>query len=702
MNERRNHLPVCTRVQGRLARHALWRAAIGCAILLVFADAASALAPGHLDPTFGTDGVVTEQFGTGTKAETDLPAVAVQSDGKVVTAGDVYDGTATVFVARFNKDGSLDQSFANNGKLVTQFGAAGEGGSEALSAVVQADGKIIVGGWAADPAANADLLLLRLNPDGSLDPTFGIGGVVRAALGSGPSGEQDAEARELALQPDGKIVVGGDASNSSGHGELLVARFNRDGSLDPAFASGGWGLSSAAALATAIALQSDGKVVASGYHYATGGSEVLLTRFNADGSIDSSFASAGTLATQLGVGCSACASPQSEINALAVQPDGKILGAGFADDAENRDSLVIRLNGDGSFDPAFGTGGEVLDEMGMANNVVSQFSELSSVALQANGRLVVGGTGSDENGNYAFLLARLTAVGAPDPSFDSARTIVSQLGTTASPSSYVKGVALTSDGKLVAAGEATDTDGFAKLALARLIVDLPPVASFATSPTPVQAGAPVSFSALASADPDGAIARYSWNFGDGSAASTARPTHTFARAGTYAVTLTVADDDALTASTTQTVMVTAAPSATPSPGPQFLRVFETARRWREGTDPSRVSRKRRPPVGTKFVFTLNESAQVVLSFAQKRSGRRVVRECVAPSQHNRRRPRCSRVLNAGTLAVAGHAGTNTVRFAGRTSRSHRLGPGAYTVTITATDSAGRRAVAELTFTVVKG
>lgn len=687
---------------GRIVRRGLTALAIGGATLLALAGAASALAPGDLDPIFGGAGIVTQQFGTGTRAETDLTGVAVQGDGKVVAVGNLYDAADTVFVARFNEDGGLDQSFGDGGKLVVQLGVAGEGGSEALSVAAQPDGKIVVGGWAADTAANADLLLFRLDSDGSFDPTFGIGGVVRAALGGGPAGEQGAESRQLSLQSDGKIVVGGDASNNSGKGELLVARFNPDGRPDPSFGSGGRTLTSATGFATAIALQWDGKIVASGYHYATGGSEVLLTRFNADGSVDSSFANAGTLAAQLGIGCSVCASPQSEIEALAVQPDGKILGAGFADDAEDEDSLLIRLNGDGSLDPSFGTGGEVRDEMGMPSSNYSPRSTLSGIALQANGRILVGGFGTDRNGNEALLLARLTGNGSRDPAFGSGGTILSQLGTTTSPYSYVNSVALTNDGKVVAAGRATDTDGYAKLLLTRLIADLPPIASFTASSSTVQAGTAVAFAAGASTDPDGVITRYSWNFGDGSTGSTATPTHVFAHAGAYAVKLTVADDDALTASSTHTVTVSPAPSVTAPPAPRFSHVFETARRWRETTGRHVVARRRRPRVGTTFGFTLNEPAQVVLSFNQRLPGRRVGRRCVPASPHGDHQRRCSRTLVVGTLAFAGHAGPNTVRFAGRTSRSRKLRPGNYTLTITATDSAGRRATTELRFTVVKG
>ena len=172
-------------------------------------------------------------------------------------------------------------------------------------------------------------------------------------------------------------------------------------------------------------------------------------------------------------------------------------------------------------------------------------------------------------------------------------------------------------------------------------------------------------------------------------------------AGTCTVTLT--SDTTITATFNASAPPgSSAPSVTPSPPPRFAHVFETVRRWREGTLLSRGSRKHRGPVGTRFGFTLNESAHVVLSFARELPGRRTGRRCVAPNRHNRSWRRCSRTVTAGVLVVAGRAGANTIRFAGRISRGRKLAPGTYTVAIIATDTAGRRTTTKLTFTIVKG
>jgi Glucodextranase, domain B len=155
------------------------------------------------------------------------------------------------------------------------------------------------------------------------------------------------------------------------------------------------------------------------------------------------------------------------------------------------------------------------------------------------------------------------------------------------------------------------------------------------------------------------------------------------------------------------VFVAYSPPGAPSSSPQRPVVSHTqqsARRWREGGALPRISRARRKstPIGTTFSFTLNERAEVQLAFTQPVSGRKVAGRCVAPSPRNRHGRRCTRTLTAGTLPLSGHAGVNTVRFAGRLSRSKRLKPGRHTVLITATNTVGQSSAPQrLTFTIVR-
>ncbi|HEY8764213.1 MAG TPA: hypothetical protein VIM18_08485 [Solirubrobacteraceae bacterium] len=138
--------------------------------------------------------------------------------------------------------------------------------------------------------------------------------------------------------------------------------------------------------------------------------------------------------------------------------------------------------------------------------------------------------------------------------------------------------------------------------------------------------------------------------------------------------------------------------------PVLTHVTQTHTRWCEGTALAVISRsaKRRPPVGTRFSFSLNQSASATLAFTQSLPGRSTHGHCVAQTNKNRKSRACSRVVTRHTLRSAGHAGTNRVSFQGRFSRSSALKPGRYTLVVTAVNAAGRRSRSSaLTFTIVK-
>ena len=154
----------------------------------------------------------------------------------------------------------------------------------------------------------------------------------------------------------------------------------------------------------------------------------------------------------------------------------------------------------------------------------------------------------------------------------------------------------------------------------------------------------------------------------------------------------------------QTLTTPAVPPVAAGPTPPVVSsASESHRTWREGSALATLARARkRPPVGTAFSFTLNEPATVTLTFTQTVPGRKVKGKCVAQTKANKRKHSCSRTVTRGTLALAGHAGTDKVAFQGRVSRSRKLKPGTYTLTIIASNTAGlRSAPARLTFTIVK-
>ncbi|MFD9223461.1 hypothetical protein ACFWDI_26440 [Streptomyces sp. NPDC060064] len=282
-------------------------AALGAALVL-FCPGVALAAPGDLDPTFGTGGKVTTNFG-GTDNE--ARGVAVQADGKIIAVGQSDSGGTIDFaLARYNPDGSLDSTFGTGGKVTTDFGG---GGDLAFGVVVQADGKIIAAGLDFSGSTFFDFALARYNTDGSLDTTFGTGGKVTTDFG----GSFDV-AFGVVVQADGKIVAVGSAGGIA----FALARYNTDGSLDSTFGTGGKVTTNFGGgnEARAVALQADGKIIAAGVS-TSGTADFALARYNTDGSLDSTFGTGGKVTTNFG--------GTDEARAVALQADGKIIAAGL-------------------------------------------------------------------------------------------------------------------------------------------------------------------------------------------------------------------------------------------------------------------------------------------------------------------------------------------------------------------------------------
>jgi uncharacterized delta-60 repeat protein len=263
----------------------------------IYPDLHSAMARynrnGHLDSTFGTGGKVTVTFNS---VSDYLDAIAIQSDGKIMAAGST-SGTAFL-LARFNADGSLDQAFGTNGSVEATFGDQTAAGR---AIVVQADGKIIVVGVSgAGPYSELnDFALARYNSDGSLDQSFGSGGKLKTHFpGVDNTGSS---ATSVALQSDGKLVVGGyhKQSDRTPH-EFALARYDSSGTLDSAFGQAGkvmTRLGLGDAYSFSIALQSNGRIVLAGYSETTLDHDFSLVGYTANGTLDSTFGNGGLVTT---------------------------------------------------------------------------------------------------------------------------------------------------------------------------------------------------------------------------------------------------------------------------------------------------------------------------------------------------------------------------------------------------------------------
>jgi uncharacterized delta-60 repeat protein len=329
---------------------------------------------GSIDPTFGSGGDATLPDGYFPRAG------VLQPDGKLVVAG-YANGGNSFFVGRFTVDGQLDPIFNGTGIVTTSFPYIGFAHTVALEFV---DGvpKIVAAGfvWISYPH-DSEFALTRYNMDGSLDTSFGSGSEVL----TNPSPRLDYLLGEVS-QPDGKIVVVGYSDPTGTFSQLVVARYNTDGTLDSTFGSNGLvftqiGISDGA---SSVALQSNGDIIVGGSAEDQNFQQnTLLVRYLPDGTLDSTFGSGGIV--------------NGAISGLVVQTNGRIVATVNASTNPPTGGAVLRCNPDGSFDTSFGTGGIVSPAFPGYPQ-----AEPGSVAIQSDGKIVLGG----DDGGANFYLAR--------------------------------------------------------------------------------------------------------------------------------------------------------------------------------------------------------------------------------------------------------------------------------------------------------
>lgn len=388
---------------------------------------------GDLDPTFDGDGKVITHVSAGIDMVEDL---VIQPDGKIVVAG-VSSGDFAV--ARYNSDGSLDSTFGSGGIVTTDFNGPSD---HAYDVALQSDGKIVVAGAAADVSLT-DFGVVRYNSDGSLDSSFGAGGKVTTDFAN-----DNDSAYAVAIQSDGKIIVAGDVA-IGGLFYFGVLRYNSNGALDAGFGTGGKLHHFPVGYAQDVAVQPDGKIISAGRVTTSGDEEFAIARYNPDGTFDSTFNGTGEVITDFN-------GLPDECEAIAIQSDGKIVAAGRARMSGPDDFGIARYNTDGSLDTSFGAGGKVTtDFFGAGDGAYS-------VAIDANGKIIV--VGYAENfGPIDTAVVRYNSDGSIDTDFGNNGKAIFDY---AASNDWANGVSLQADGKIVVAGIAYDPDQ--SFALARL------------------------------------------------------------------------------------------------------------------------------------------------------------------------------------------------------------------------------------------
>ena len=429
-------------------------------ILMFFAGLQIAqAADGDLDPLFGSGGMVMTDLGKSTDIAN---AVAVQADGKLIVVGTTYKNNdfsdEDFAVTRYNTDGTLDNSFGRKGKVRTDFPSLAAVPS---SVVIQPDGKIVVAGGAFPIFTFlGNFEIARYNPNGTLDTSFGDGGIVTTIF------PQGSYASDVALQPDGKIIAAGTVFvdfiiGESSDTDFALARYNPDGTPDVTFGNAGQVSTDFAGFeddAFSVLIQPDGKIVAVGsandpatfYDFAA-------VRYLSDGTIDTTFGVNGEVRTDFGD------QNFDRARSAALQPDGKIVAAGFAISQGGgvQKFAVARYTSNGVLDTTFSNDGLTQIDFGDC------CQSANKVLLQSDGKIITVGYANTEDSDSDFLLARLSPRGSLDNTFGLGGKVRTSFGDL---NGGANGAALQADGKIVAVGfQATFTVRRAEFALARYI-----------------------------------------------------------------------------------------------------------------------------------------------------------------------------------------------------------------------------------------
>lgn len=396
------------------------RGALACALFCAFSVSASA-APGDLDPGFGTGGFVRDgMIGNGARAN----ALAIDASGRIVVAGSAAQSTsnADFGVLRLQADGSLDAGFASGGRSI--IGRVPTSSDEAYGLALQADGRIVVAGTSFLISFGTRSVALRLAANGAVDSSFGNQGdgwFLNPRVGDDIG---------LALASgSGGFAIAGYAPGSGGN-DATVVRLDTLGMPLPFFGDAGFVIAAPDTnLAYAVAMQADGKVLIAGSLDGDSGMG-FVQRFNSDGSVDDTFAGDGR----------AELAAATRISGLAVQADGRIVGVGLA----GTGMAVVRLLADGSLDPAFASGGLFTLSAG-SQGLMSLGPQ--AIALPADGRIVVAGRAAGAGIGTVGFAARLLADGSLDAAFAGGVRVVD-----APTDIDFKAVAVQADGDIVLAG----------------------------------------------------------------------------------------------------------------------------------------------------------------------------------------------------------------------------------------------------------
>lgn len=392
--------------------------------------------PGSLDSTFGVNGKVTTSLRTSNCPDYAHSAI-LQADGKILVAGRSSNCSNNDFgLVRYNSDGTLDNTFGTGGKVITDFGSAID---DCNSVALQPDGKIVAAGCAN--VSTLDFALIRYNSNGTVDNAFGSSGKVSTDFGG-----SDDKINTVIVQADGRIVVGGTSSDNSDN-NFAMARYSTYGTLDNTFGTGGKVITDFVTnsdYGNSLIMQTDGKLLLAGNNANGSNSSdyvFALVRYNSNGTLDNSFGTNGKVTTDFGV-------YKDYGNSVAIQADGKIIVGGTVDFVN--DYALARYNSNGTLDNTFGLGGKVTSHL-----VTNRQYYGASVAVQMDGKIILAGN-SSANNNKDFSMIRYNSNGSVDSTFGVVGEVFTDFGSI---DDMAFSLIIQADGKLFLAGQSNTGTG---------------------------------------------------------------------------------------------------------------------------------------------------------------------------------------------------------------------------------------------------
>lgn len=330
-----------------------------------------------------------------------------------------------------SQPGSIDPTFGDNGIVISPQTPDEE---QAYKVALQADNKIVVAGFQGINGSQ-DFLLCRYNPDGTPDINFGNNGV---ALFDG--GTDSDAAWDMLIQSDGKILLGGSVYNQfTTVDDFAMVRFNADGTPDNSFGTAGFvgtDIDGNWDNAYAIEIQDDGRILLAGDAYSGSKRNVCIVRYNADGSLDPGFGNAGIATTSIG-------SVIDRTRTMALQDDGKILVAGFFEDGVDDQAFVCRFTVDGVLDNSFENDGIATLDVGGNDD------RFWAIVVLPDAKIIAAGS-SGTSGEWDYMLVRYLIDGSLDNTFGSNGIALSSFGAN----DLVADMILQTDGKILTAGGA--------------------------------------------------------------------------------------------------------------------------------------------------------------------------------------------------------------------------------------------------------